>query len=174
MIEPLTTTQLDNILFNTSVTSKKYIGAYPSCFVPTSSKPFYSFISNTEEHNENGEHWCAWVVRDDTINFFDSFGRPPNCKTLPKHYEDITRNFKYIKYTNFRVQGWGSKACGYFCIHFIYVLSLGLDYKDFVNNYSKNFEMNDEKVNKLNIFILTELVLSFLNTFKRMILLLLD
>ena len=143
MIEPLTTTQLDNILFNTSVTRKNYIGTYPSCFLPESTKPFYAFISNTEEHNENGEHWCAWMVKDDTICFFDSFGRPPNHKSLPTYYKDIVKKFDYIRYTNYRVQGWSSKACGYFCIHFIYVLSLGLDYKDFLKDYSQDFEEND-------------------------------
>ena len=67
MIEPLTTMQLDDILYNTSVTSKSYIGTYPSCFSPASNKPFYAFISNTEKHDEDGEHWCAWVVKEDTI-----------------------------------------------------------------------------------------------------------
>ena len=143
MLEPLTTTQLDDILFNTSVTNKNYIGTYPSCFSPTSTKPYYAFISNTEEHDENGEHWCAWVAKDDTVCFFDSFGRSPDHKTLPKYYKDIVKKFKFVRYTNYRVQGWNSKACGYFCIHFIYVLSLGVDYKDFLNDYSQDFENND-------------------------------
>ena len=143
MLEPLTTTQLDDILLNTSVTSKSYIGTYPSCFSPTSTRPYYTFISNTEEHDENGEHWCAWVVKDDTVCFFDSFGRSPNDETLPKYFKDIVKKFKIVRYTNYRVQDWSSKACGYFCIHFIYVLSLGLDYKDFLNDYSRDFEKND-------------------------------
>ena len=143
MLEPLTTTQLDDILLNTSVTSKSYIGTYPSCFSPTSTRPYYTFISNTEEHDENGEHWCAWVVKDDTVCFFDSFGRSPNDETLPKYFKDIVKKFKIVRYTNYRVQDWSSKACGYFCIHFIYVFSLGLDYKDFLNDYSRDFEKND-------------------------------
>ena len=143
MLEPLTTTQLDDILLNTSVTSKSYIGTYPSCFSPTSTRPYYTFISNTEEHDENGEQWCAWVVKDDTVCFFDSFGRSPNDETLPKYFKDIVKKFKIVRYTNYRVQDWSSKACGYFCIHFIYVLSLGLDYKDFLNDYSRDFEKND-------------------------------
>ena len=143
MLEPLTTTQLDDILLNTSVTSKSYIGTYPSCFSPTSTRPYYTFISNTEEHDENGEHWCAWVAKDDTVCFFDSFGRSPNDETLPKYFKDIVKKFKIVRYTNYRVQDWSSKACGYFCIHFIYVLSLGLDYKDFLNDYSRDFEKND-------------------------------
>ena len=143
MLEPLTTTQLNDILLNTSVTSKSYIGTYPSCFSPTSTRPYYTFISNTEEHDENGEHWCAWVVKDHTVCFFDSFGRSPDHETLPKYFKDIVEKFKIVRYTNYRVQGWSSKACGYFCIHFIYVLSLGLDYKDFLNDYSRDFEKND-------------------------------
>ena len=143
MIYPLTTTQLNDILFTTNVTSKSYIGTYPSCFSPTSTKPFYSFISNTEEHDENGEHWCAWVAKGDTICFFDSFGRSPKDKTLPKYFRDIVNNFNFIKYTNYRVQGLSSKACGYFCIHFIYVFSLGLDYEDFLSDYSRDFNKND-------------------------------
>jgi len=143
MVSSLTTTQLDNILFTASATKKKYIGAYPSCFFPSPTKKSFAFISNTEEHDENGEHWCAWVVKHDVIYFFDSFGRPPTDETLSIHFKEIINNFKLVKYTNTRIQGWSSKACGYFCIHFIYILSLGLDYADFLNEYSQDFENND-------------------------------
>lgn len=143
MVEPLTTIQLDNILLNVSVTREKYIGAYPSCIFPKSRKKMYAFISNTDEHDESGQHWCAWVVKDETIYFFDSFGREPTDETLPVYFKDIIKEFKHIQYTNTRIQGWSSKACGYFCTHFIYVICLGLDYDDFLNDYTRNFIEND-------------------------------
>ena len=146
MTEALTNYQLDHILRGSKVTHTKYIGSFPSCFKIKSDKKFYAFISNTDEHDEHGEHWCAWVVKGDGICFFDSFGRSPDDKTLPSHFKDFLSEFKSIRYTSKRVQGWKSKACGLFCIHFIYVLCLGLKYEDFLNEYTTNHSRNDSIV----------------------------
>ena len=142
-IKPLSTVDLDEILLNSNVTKGKYLGAYPSCVHPKTKKTCYAFISNTDEHTEAGQHWCAWVIKDDTISFFDSFGREPWSKTFPNHFNEITDGFKRVQYTNTRIQSWTSKTCGHFCIHFIYTLCLDLGYEDFLHDYSKKYLKND-------------------------------
>ena len=51
-----------------------------------------------------------------------------------------------MEYSKVQIQSFNSVTCGYFCIHFIYVLSLGLDLEFFLNEYSNNFMKNDEFV----------------------------
>ena len=143
---PLTTKDLNKILYENSVTKRFFVGTHPSCILPKTTKTFYSFITNTQNHDEFGEHWNAWIVDGKGLTFFDSFGRHPKDPTFPQHYRDFTRQFKRVKYVNTRVQGWNSKGCGYFCIHFIYLISVGFSTKIFLNDYSTDFKKNDEIV----------------------------
>lgn len=143
-MKPLRTEDLNKILKNDLVTSKTYLGAFPSCIFPKTKKKQYSWISNTDNHVEKGEHWVCWFVNGNKVNFFDSYGRHPDDSTLPFNFQEFANQFNVIKFSTKRVQRWDSSACGYFCVHFIYVLSLGLDYDVFLNDYSKsNFKMND-------------------------------
>ena len=145
-MEALSTLEINKVLGENAVTKRYFIGTYPSCLTPRTRKKKYAFITNTDDHNLPGRHWCAWFVDGQRISFYDSYGRSWDDPTLPEHYKDIAKLFKQISYTNTRVQSWASNACGYFCIHFIYVKALGLDYEHFLNEYSTNFERNEDIV----------------------------
>lgn len=145
-MEPLSTLEINRILEENSVTKNYFIGTYPSCITPRTKKKAYAYITNIDEHDMPGQHWNAWFVEGQKISFFDSFGRDWEDATLPKHYKDIVKPFEQITYSTTRVQGWDSIACGLFCVHFLYVKSLGLEYDDFLNEYTKNFEKNDKIV----------------------------
>ena len=142
-MKALTTRELDVLLKNNQVTKKFYLGTYPACMSPKTSKKKYSFITNIQSHELGGMHWCAWVVDGNNITFFDSFGRHPKHPTFP--YKDIVKGFN-VKYNNTRVQDFSSSACGYYCIQFIYILSLGLDLDFMLKDYGKNFKNNDIEV----------------------------
>ncbi len=145
---PLSTIELNDVLYHNSVTKDIYLGTHPACITPKTNEKTYAFITNTHVHNRAGVHWNSWFVQGNKVSFFDSFGRSPDDETFPDHYRDISKTFKHIYYTTNRLQSWESVACGYFCIHFIYMLSLGLDYTDFLDEYTKNFEKNDDIVYK--------------------------
>ena len=87
----LSTVQLESLLRRNPITKRYFIGVYPSCIYPRSRKKTYCFITNTDDHEEGGEHWNGFFVRDKTLYFFDSFGRSPNDDTLPHSYRDIVR-----------------------------------------------------------------------------------
>ena len=142
----LTTKKLDMILKRNNVTKRHFIGAFPACMYPDVNRNVYSFITNTDEHDERGEHWNSWFVRNDKITFFDSFGRPPDDPSLPQHYRDIIQKFKVIEFSRRQLQGWTSNTCGYFCIHFIYVLSFGLSFENYMMEYFDDFDLNDDLV----------------------------
>ena len=136
----LTTRELDRILKNNPVTKNIFLGTYPSCMSPKTSKKKYTFITNTVNHELGGVHWCAWFVDGNTMHFFDSFGRHPNDVTFS--YGEIFKGFK-LKYNKKQVQDFSSSTCGHYCIQFLYIFSLGLDLDSMLNDYSSNFKEND-------------------------------
>ena len=142
-MKALTTLQLNNVLMKNPVTKKSYIGTFPGCLIPSIKSKRYSFITNTDLHHEHGEHWNAWVVDGDRILFFDSFGRDPRDFSFPEIYKDVVNRFETFKYTKTQIQNVTSSTCGYYCIHFLYVLSLGLDFDFFMNEYTDDFRRND-------------------------------
>ena len=72
-----------------------------------------AYIINFDEHYDTGTHWIALWVNNNNTTYFDSFGVehiPKEIKTFIN--EKIVTNF-------FRIQGYHSIICGYFCIGFI-------------------------------------------------------
>ena len=116
--------QIDYILKNNHITKKYFIGTFPACQFPDVRKRKYGFITNTDTHDKQGTHWNAWWVEGDTIIFFDSYGRKPN--SFNHYYIDFISKFRNVKYCSEVLQN-TAFACGYFCIHFIYDYSIGLN-----------------------------------------------
>ena len=61
-----------------------------------------------------GVHWCATYVKDNVINYFDSFGMPP-FQELVDHAkrENVT-----LLHQNQQLQNLYSSVCGYYCLIF--------------------------------------------------------
>ena len=137
-----TTRELDEILKSNPVTKKYFLGTFPACMSPRTARKRYSFVTNTDEHDQPGVHWCGWMVDGKKITFFDSFGRHPTDPAFPLHYSDIVKDFK-LEYNKKQLQDFSSNTCGHYCIQFLYILSLGLDLDFMLNDYSSNFKEND-------------------------------
>ena len=88
-MKALTTFKLNSILKKNPVTKKNFIGTFPGCVLPSKNTKQYSFITNTDLHHQSGEHWNAWVVKENNIIFFDSFGRDPRDTSFPNNYKNI-------------------------------------------------------------------------------------
>ena len=139
----LKTEELNAILETNNVTKKYFLGTYPACMYPSTNKNVYSFITNTDNHDLQGTHWTAWFVRNDTISFFDSFGRSFSHPDFPDYYKKIVKQFKEVEYSTVQIQSSDSWTCGYFSMNFIYSKSLGVEYKDFINVFSNILHVND-------------------------------
>ena len=142
-MEALTTLEINEILKNNPVTRKKFVGTFPACIIPMPGKNEYSFVSNTDSHDKPGEHWNSWVVNKDTVHFFDSFGRDIRDPTLPDYYRDFAIGFNRVVCNTQQIQHFQSITCGYFCVHFIYIISLGMNLKHFLSDYSQDLKSND-------------------------------
>ena len=63
--------------------------------------------------------------------------------TFPSYYSDIISNFDNVYFVSKRVQSITSEFCGIFCIHWIYIMSLGLDCESFLSDYTPDYVKND-------------------------------
>ena len=138
----MNTLDLNNILLNNPVTKSFFLGTYPACITPQTNKKFYTFITNTDNHTEFGEHWNCWIVDNGNVTFFDSYGRNP----LILNYDNIVKNFRNVRYTSKCIQDYHSRTCGLFCIHFLYIMTLKLPIEEFFCDYSNNLIDNDNAV----------------------------
>ena len=110
------TGDIDAILSRHPHTRNHYLGTYPVDSLPTQRKPLTCFVSNTDPHDEPGEHWVAvYTTRDRETFFFDPYGIPP---ITPEHLRYCHRS-KAWDYNRRQIQKLTSKTCGIHCIRFL-------------------------------------------------------
>ena len=142
------TDTLNNVLFSNPFTRNRFLGTFPACAPICTRKKIYGFITNTEKHDESGEHWCAWWVKKDHAVFFDSFGRPPTDEAFPRDFRKLAGRFKSCSYIDLPVQLPGTTSCGHFCADFIYRMCRGKSVTNFLLKYSE-IGANDDIVRKI-------------------------
>ena len=86
----------DLFLIN-AVTRRYFFETYPACIIPITHKTIYSFITNVDEHDEVGQHWNGWFVRESKFLFFDCFGREYDDEILPLHYQKIFEQYDSVE-----------------------------------------------------------------------------
>lgn len=71
-------------------------------------------IINLDTFSGEGTHWVCYYKKNDTVEYFDSFG---NLKP-PKEFVNYLKNCK-IKYNRDRLQDYDSDICGKLCLEFL-------------------------------------------------------
>ena len=98
------------------------------------------FIYNLEPSYMNGGHWVATYVKDNVINYFDSFGMPP--------FEEIVNHAKRKNLTllhqNQQIQNLYTTTCGYFCLYFLNEMHKDGDYFDLLSVFSSDTNKNEK------------------------------
>jgi len=87
-------------------------------------------VANFDPHDFQGSHWIAIFAerRGGEVCYFDSLNLPTNpiiLKTFLVKFPNIVRN-------NCQYQSYNSKTCGHFCIMFIYYMSIGFTFPQFL------------------------------------------
>jgi len=102
------------------------------------------FIYNLEPSYMNGSHWVSSYVKDNVINYFDSFGMPP--------FEEIVDHAKKKNLTllhqNQQIQNLYSSSCGYFCLYFLNEIHKRVDYFDLLQVFSFDTNENEKFIEK--------------------------
>ena len=93
-----------------------------------------AYVINLDEHRDIGTQWVALYVNNKTKIYFDSFG----VEHIPKEIIKFIGNNKKIITNIYRIQGYDSIMCGYFCIEFINFMFDGNSLSDYTNLFSPN------------------------------------
>ena len=83
-------------------------------------------------------------MNTENVNYFDSFG----VEDIPKDFRKFIGN-KNITTNIYRIQGYDSTMCRYFCIRFIDFMSKGTILLNYAHSFSPNeYEKNDKIILK--------------------------
>ena len=107
------------------------------------------FIYNLEPSYMSGSHWIATYVKDNVINYFDSFGMYP--------FQEIVDHAKKKKLTllhqNQQIQHLNTTTCGYFCLYFLNEMHKGVDYFDLLQVFDFDTNKNEKFIEKYFTFL---------------------
>ena len=99
------------------------------------------FIYNLEPAYMSGSHWVATYVKDNVINYFDSFGMPP-FQEMVNHAKK--KNLTLLHQNN-QIQNIQTTTCGYFCLYFLNEMNKGNSYYDLLQVFDINDTMKNER-----------------------------
>lgn len=89
----------------------------------------------------NGSHWVATYVKNNTINYFDSFGMPP-FQEIINHAR--SKNLTLLPQDN-QIQNILTTTCGYFCLYFLNEMNKGTSYYDLLGVFDMHDTMKNER-----------------------------
>ena len=92
-------------------------------------------------HHMNGSHWVTTYVKDNIINYFDSFGMPP-FQELVNHAK---RKNLTLLHQNNQIQDLSTSTCGYLCLYSLNEMNNGTNYHNLLKVFDLNNMMNNEK-----------------------------
>ena len=99
------------------------------------------FIYNLEPSYMSGSHWVTTYVKDNVINYFDSFGMPP--------FQELVNHAKINNLTllhqNNQIQNIKTTTCGYFCLYFLNEMNKGNSYFDLLKVFNIHDTMKNER-----------------------------
>ncbi|GIX84985.1 uncharacterized protein CDAR_374191 [Caerostris darwini] len=76
------------------VDNDAFHGLYASDKIPFIKEKKYAFVVNSDESSEPGSHWLAFYCENGCIEFFDSFGNPPDF--YDPQFHEITLRYPSI------------------------------------------------------------------------------
>ena len=102
------------------------------------------FIVNTDNSNQPGPHWLAFVTDDSGVDCFDSYGRSPGSYN-PLLSMWIHRYNKKVRVNATRLQSDSSNVCGLYCVLFLHDRLAGRTMSEIVNAWwSPDLRANDQ------------------------------
>lgn len=142
--------EIERHLRSNEITSKHFIGVYPSDQSPKKlMKPGEFLIFNACTANSGGCHWGAVICGVRSVTIMDSSGLQTHL-LAEKIYKYISRHKKRVISNRVQIQHENSVLCGKFCLVMVYLKSLKFSTRKILSLFSThNLKSNDEIVNKL-------------------------
>lgn len=123
---------ISRILSSNCTTRQLFRGCFPSdCLPNPMSLPYPSaLVVNMDARGMEGSHWVAVYVKSKKeVFYFDSLALP----IIPPHISSFLHTFTIVKKNTMAYQSFHAKTCGHFCICFIYFISHGHSFVNFLN-----------------------------------------
>lgn len=148
-----TNEQLETLARNVPWIGPFFLGVFSSDPLPTSLPETWGLIVNLDPEDLPGTHWIAlWQANpENPIEWMDSLNLPPQRHRNMDIYLWTSRHSPHGEYErNTRaLQAFNSKACGMYCLHFLWSRAQGDSYEQWLGLYSPyNFVENDAQVGR--------------------------
>ena len=148
--------QIERLLWANKWTRTNFMGCYAADQIPTEILKFpSSLIINLDTKDKPGSHWVAVYIKNKShAYYFDSFGplnclnpsniKPDqNCITGPNsNIYNFLKIFEHLSLNKSIYQSIFSHNCGYFCIFFIYSMSIGKSFSNTVSTLDRQDNPN--------------------------------
>ena len=105
-------------------------------------KPKQGIIYNLEDTGQPGTHWVAIFIGDKHAEYFDSFGLPPDDRSL----KCLQNSGKEPIYSDTQIQENSSIECGYYTMAFIRERAQGVSYSDFMHKFKQEPSSFNERL----------------------------
>lgn len=92
-----------------------------------------SIIMNLDTIQQGGSHWVAFFFSPENAVYFDSFGVPPDNRSL--NY--LEKYGKQVLFSDEQIQEDSSIECGYYSMAFIRAMNSGMTLQEFLLEFTK-------------------------------------
>jgi hypothetical protein len=123
------TDQINKIMMSNSVTRGHYQGCFPSDQIPPFEELRFpaAIVFNLDDSDGEGTHWTCAFVKENEVNYFDSYAIEPQDEIL-KFLNQFPRIIRNI----YPYQSLTTNVCGHYCITFLYYLCSGITFDSFL------------------------------------------
>lgn len=111
------------------------------------------YIINLEDSSDfgNGSHWVCFILDTNKKLYFDSYGIIPSDDII--QFMNRYKNNIPIVYNIDQIQDIDSVLCGFFCLYFIYYITIlnkyKTNYKLLMNKHNKIYTLDNKKNNDI-------------------------
>ena len=102
------------------------------------------FIYNLEPSYMKGVHWVSTYVKNNVINYFDSFGMPP----MQEIVDHAKKKNLTLLHQDQQLQNLKSSVCGYYCLYFLNEMHKRYDYFGLLQPFTRDTKYNDDFIGK--------------------------
>jgi len=123
---------------------KGFLGVYAHNQVDSLKPPKKgdSLIMNLDDSNQAGSHWVAFYFSPLHACYFDSFGVPPDNRSL----KYLRKYDKPVIYSKIQLQEDQSSECGFYCMTFIRLMTEGNTFKETIQTFHSHPGAYNEKM----------------------------
>ena len=142
------TNHIETLLAGMSpIASKHFMGCFPADRIPQKvliRRYPASMVINLDPVRKEGSHWvAAFIPNASTIYYFDSLAMEPSG-----HIADFLKTFSHVEKNIHVYQNPFSTFCGHYTIAFLYHLSHGYTFSQFIKLLDSHVPNSDHFVQK--------------------------